>query len=225
MLSQQLASRYGVSSKAIRDIWKGRSWLEATYDLWDVNDRPALRILGRPKGKKDSKPRIRANKNPAQSKTQSELMCLHNTAQTPMIPETFLAMKSNFDLIENYGKIDLSIFASIQCHSQQSLACLSNPNTTAEVTVQSEQSLEPWFAGSSTGLSSLNYSMPLSCCQSLHPYNHPSHSTLLGQRHPILDAFDLRGASGKGALSLPSIHTLVGEHAGCSVFSRTRPAT
>ena len=52
-----LARRYRVSSKAIRDIWKGRSWLDATYDLWNANERPARRMLGRPKGKKDSMPR------------------------------------------------------------------------------------------------------------------------------------------------------------------------
>ena len=53
-----LASKYHVSAKAIRDIWSGRSWLEATFDLWDVKDRPEKKILGRPKGKKDSKPRL-----------------------------------------------------------------------------------------------------------------------------------------------------------------------
>ena len=60
--SLRLAVKYGVSSKAIRDIWNGRSWLEATYDLWNVDDRPARRIIGRPKGKKDSKPRMRGSK-------------------------------------------------------------------------------------------------------------------------------------------------------------------
>ena len=55
--SANLARRYRVSSKAIRDIWKGRSWLDATYELWNVVDRPARRMLGRPKGRKDSKPR------------------------------------------------------------------------------------------------------------------------------------------------------------------------
>jgi hypothetical protein len=60
--SLRLASKYGVSSKAIRDIWKGRSWLDATYDLWNDADRPARKIIGRPKGKKDSKPRVRGSK-------------------------------------------------------------------------------------------------------------------------------------------------------------------
>ena len=52
-----LAHQYKISSKAIRDIWKGRSWLDATYDLWSTDSRPPKRVLGRPKGKKDTKPR------------------------------------------------------------------------------------------------------------------------------------------------------------------------
>jgi hypothetical protein len=59
--SVQLARRYRVSSKAIRDIWKGRSWLEATFDLWSDQDRPERKTIGRPKGKKDTKQRIRNN--------------------------------------------------------------------------------------------------------------------------------------------------------------------
>ena len=54
--SIRLAARYRVSSKAIRDIWKGRSWLDATFDLWSEEGRPCRRVIGRPKGKKDSRP-------------------------------------------------------------------------------------------------------------------------------------------------------------------------
>mmetsp|Transcript_28205 Transcript_28205/g.58865 ORF Transcript_28205/g.58865 Transcript_28205/m.58865 type:complete len:252 (-) Transcript_28205:90-845(-) len=57
--SIRLAAKYRISSKAIRDIWKGRSWLDATFDLWSEEDRPCRRIVGRPKGKKDSKPRAK----------------------------------------------------------------------------------------------------------------------------------------------------------------------
>jgi hypothetical protein len=60
-VSIRLASQYNVSSKAIRDIWKGRSWLDSTYDLWDSVDRPPRKTIGRPKGKKDSKPRSRGS--------------------------------------------------------------------------------------------------------------------------------------------------------------------
>jgi len=53
----ELAAQYGVSSKAVRDIWCGRTWLDATYDVWDEDQRPPRRVKGRPKGAKDSKPR------------------------------------------------------------------------------------------------------------------------------------------------------------------------
>ena len=60
--STVLSAKYDVSAKAIRDIWKGRSWLEATFDLWDVDKRPAKKAKGRPKGRKDSKPRERGRR-------------------------------------------------------------------------------------------------------------------------------------------------------------------
>jgi hypothetical protein len=55
--SSFFATQFKISSKAIRDIWKGRSWLKVTFDLWNTADRPIQKALGRPKGKKDSKPR------------------------------------------------------------------------------------------------------------------------------------------------------------------------
>ncbi len=55
--STELSKTYQISSKAIRDIWSGRSWLDATFDMWNGDDRPTKKVLGRPKGKKDTKPR------------------------------------------------------------------------------------------------------------------------------------------------------------------------
>ena len=57
--SIRLAVLYHVSSKSVRDIWNGRSWLGATYDLWREEERPLRRAVGRPKGRKDNKPRVR----------------------------------------------------------------------------------------------------------------------------------------------------------------------
>ncbi len=65
-VSCQLAAKYRISSKAIRDIWKGRSWLEATFDLWSEEDRPPRRLIGRPKGKKDIKPRRAKGQSPSE---------------------------------------------------------------------------------------------------------------------------------------------------------------
>ena len=44
--SKALAARYHVSPKTIRDIWQGRSWLEATSDLWDQKCIPPRKIVG-----------------------------------------------------------------------------------------------------------------------------------------------------------------------------------
>jgi hypothetical protein len=44
--SKALAARYHVSPKTIRDIWQGRSWLEATSDLWDQKCIPSRKIVG-----------------------------------------------------------------------------------------------------------------------------------------------------------------------------------
>mmetsp|Transcript_26465 Transcript_26465/g.69563 ORF Transcript_26465/g.69563 Transcript_26465/m.69563 type:complete len:272 (-) Transcript_26465:73-888(-) len=52
-----IAAKYNVSPKAIRDIWTGRSWLKATENLWNKQDLPKHNPVGRPKGKKDSRPR------------------------------------------------------------------------------------------------------------------------------------------------------------------------
>ena len=71
---------YGVSPKAVRDIWNKRTWRHATRALWTEADEfqhaknlkagsegsllraatkktPSLRSVGRPRGSKDSKPR------------------------------------------------------------------------------------------------------------------------------------------------------------------------
>ena len=69
--SIEFSRRYKVSPKAIRDIWNGRSWLEATSSLWNPADRPPKRTIGRPKGRKDSKPR----------KCKSQVQSLLSTSQ------------------------------------------------------------------------------------------------------------------------------------------------
>jgi hypothetical protein len=54
-----VARAYGISEKAIRDIWKGRTWFEETSRFEPT--RPAREVgpPGRPKGRKDSTPRRR----------------------------------------------------------------------------------------------------------------------------------------------------------------------
>ena len=52
----QLASKYGVCDKTIRDIWRGNTWTHATWHLDMAKPYHPVR-LGRPKGSKDRKPR------------------------------------------------------------------------------------------------------------------------------------------------------------------------
>ena len=57
-----LARFYGVSVKTVRDIWVGRTWYRSTFHLDPSKPILADRLEkkpGRPRGAKDSKPRIR----------------------------------------------------------------------------------------------------------------------------------------------------------------------
>ena len=41
--SAQIAKTYGVSPKAIRDIWNRRTWQNETRHLWDKHEQPVIR--------------------------------------------------------------------------------------------------------------------------------------------------------------------------------------
>ena len=51
-----VSKQYGISEKAVRDIWSGRSWSRETWHLDTSRPMPANKI-GRPMGSKDVKPR------------------------------------------------------------------------------------------------------------------------------------------------------------------------
>jgi hypothetical protein len=56
MTATEVAEVYGVSEKAVRDIWKGRTWSTETWHL-DTSRPLQIKVVGRPKGCKDSNPR------------------------------------------------------------------------------------------------------------------------------------------------------------------------
>ena len=51
-----VSKKYGVSEKAVRDIWTGRTWSKETWHLDASRSRP-LKKMGRPVGRQDTKPR------------------------------------------------------------------------------------------------------------------------------------------------------------------------
>jgi hypothetical protein len=75
--SIRLAKLYHVSAKSIRDIWNGKSWLAATSDLWDEEERPIRRAVGRPKGRKDDKPRVQRQTHAVVERDPERSYCLY----------------------------------------------------------------------------------------------------------------------------------------------------
>jgi hypothetical protein len=73
----KVAAVYGVCEKAIRDIWKGRTWARVTWHL-DTSRPLQLKQTGRPKGCRDRKPR----KKRADSR-EEQLTSTGSTAQSP----------------------------------------------------------------------------------------------------------------------------------------------
>ena len=54
--ASQVCVRFGVSEKAVRDIWTGRTWAKETWHL-DTSRSIEMKKLGRPLGRNDTKPR------------------------------------------------------------------------------------------------------------------------------------------------------------------------
>ena len=54
--ASKLSKKYGVTEKAVRDIWTGRTWLRETSCL-DASRSLQPKKMGRPLGRKDAKPR------------------------------------------------------------------------------------------------------------------------------------------------------------------------
>ncbi|EKX42011.1 hypothetical protein GUITHDRAFT_111865 [Guillardia theta CCMP2712] len=62
--SCSIAKRFGISAKAVRDIWDRKSWAHATMYMWTADERREYdqverRGPGRPVGSKDKVPRRR----------------------------------------------------------------------------------------------------------------------------------------------------------------------
>jgi hypothetical protein len=88
-----IARRYGVNEKTVRDIWKGRTWSTETSHL-DTSRIVVLKQVGRPKGQTDKGPR---NKRPITASTcfdpanltqLTTLYCRQNLSGASSTPST-----------------------------------------------------------------------------------------------------------------------------------------
>ncbi len=90
--SEILAKRYGLTIRAIRDIWNRRSWAYATHHLWtqELDHQVQCRLSsvsaaqpmhfkrpGRPLGAKDRRPRVKVSQSPV----QEEVPCMSPMSQ------------------------------------------------------------------------------------------------------------------------------------------------
>ena len=86
---------YGVSEKAIRDIWSGRTWAKETWHL-SPSRTLIVKQTGRPKGSRDSRPRKKRTQRRSdaddvrvlfcESSDESEIRSSHQTYSPPCWP-------------------------------------------------------------------------------------------------------------------------------------------
>jgi hypothetical protein len=110
---------YGVSAKTVRDIWVGRTWYWATYPLdltRSISTERLERKLGRPKGKKDSRPRSRKL-----CPTSEEM------EKSAAAPWKSFSIKKDQKCVANRSIVGRSIFSDVRGVTLSS-ADISNPS-------------------------------------------------------------------------------------------------
>eukprot|EP00960_Hanusia_phi_P066458 766401-Hanusia_phi.AAC.2 len=110
--SEEVAKDFGVTAKAIRDIWNRRTWWNVTQVLWTEEERlhhertwkPSARLPGRPRGSKDSKPRKTRRKIFDVDASEEHI----SSSATPQAGERRLARKTPPEVISLYSLVDFS---------------------------------------------------------------------------------------------------------------------
>ena len=79
-----IAKLYGVSEKAVRDIWTGRTWSKETWHLDESRPFPTKK-MGRPFGRKDAQPRkLRSLRTIPESSTISQIAINISSVDIPL---------------------------------------------------------------------------------------------------------------------------------------------
>jgi hypothetical protein len=89
---KSIAPKFGVSAKTIRDIWRGRTWFEATRHLWTAEEKQRRAINGEDQSDSDTEDQ----QNPCQNSNQ--LPVAQNSSQQ-MIPRQPSSLTSNIPQI------------------------------------------------------------------------------------------------------------------------------
>ena len=116
MSAASMSKKYGVSEKAVRDIWTGRTWSKETWHLDASRSRP-LKKMGRPVGRQDTKPRkpriIHKKMNStklrdATTVTSSDLDRHHDKSVDEQVHEWYLRCRVDFDFEDPFAR-DLAV--------------------------------------------------------------------------------------------------------------------
>ena len=99
---------YGVSEKAIRDIWCGRTWAKETFHL-DPSRALVLKQVGRPKGGRDSRPR--------QKRVLLQSITLNNSSITPLDADEETMLKPSSDFRDESEKLSIEDLKGRGLHS------------------------------------------------------------------------------------------------------------
>ena len=235
--SQRLASKYGVSPKAIRDIWIGRSWLEATYDLWSVEDRPTRRIIGRPKGKKDSKPRKTLLKQ--LSPTEGSNTSLSQVVSPLTRSEWYFEQNQNsFVNRQDIPRHDIFTESAHRFGARNQILPSLAQSYVSDCTYMKERtsatekklpSLSELLAGSTAFIASHHCALTQPFIPAFSASSSPRELPLpFGPYQPVADALALRGGFGGGALPPPCIeaqgHWLAGRRLHAAALQPAGPA-
>ena len=107
--ANKVASVFGVSEKAIRDIWTARTWAKETWHL-EPSRALVIKQAGRPRGSKDSKPRKMKASPPLRasiascSETRQHELCFGDCEALITDPVGFdLVGPVGFDLVDPVG--------------------------------------------------------------------------------------------------------------------------
>jgi hypothetical protein len=144
--ADEVATVYGVSEKAIRDIWNGRTWSRETWHL-DTSRPLHLKLTGRPKGCRDSKPRKRRCNS-----REEKISSTSPTAQVPCRPHTEMHSVAGNALKQTSLQITLGQHANLMiesAHSTELAACFEGSSAWHQSTschASVDEQLHEWDA-------------------------------------------------------------------------------
>ena len=141
-----IAKLYGVSEKAVRDIWTGRTWSKETWHLDESRPYPTKK-MGRPLGRKDGQPR-----KPRSLRTIHESSTIHQTPIDVSLESQSIDIAPVFSIVMNEWprscKIDTEdVPSSPWCCRKQSIDELLHEKSQCGFDTTFEDPFGPDWAG------------------------------------------------------------------------------